>query len=348
MSRMRSMGIDQNDEVALRHGRNVNMGMVIQNEFHQPVPFFYTREKWPLQLVGMYRGRSAFLVASGPSFNKVDKSLLNKPGIWVMTLNNAMKSFRGNASCIVDDPSRFVSSLWLDPKIMKFVPADHFEKPIWDNRTIIKNGQPEYRWCPMNMKVGDCPAVIGYHRNEKFHAPRFLYEETINWGCHKRWGGGRSVMLAALRILFLLGFRKVYLVGVDFEMTPEKNYHFDEGRTASAIKGNMSTYSKLIQWFSELKPYFDKEGFIVKNCNPESNLRVFPMIKFEDAIKESTEIMGDVDQERSKGMYSKYEEKIAVWQQFQNNQNLNDEQKTQLINIQEDKSRSNEKIEQNK
>ena len=142
MSRMKSLAIDQNDENALRHGRENSMGMVVSSEYYQPVPFFYTREKWPVQLIGAYRGGTAFLVASGPSFAKVDKSLLAKPGVWVMTLNNAVKSFRGNASCIVDDPSRFVASLWLDPKITKFVPADHFEKPIWDNRTLIsKDGK---------------------------------------------------------------------------------------------------------------------------------------------------------------------------------------------------------------
>lgn len=339
MSRMRSMAIDQNDDRALLHGRDANMGMVISNEFYQSVPFFFNREKWPLPLVGAYRGASAFLVASGPSFAKVDKSLLAKPGVWAMTLNNAVKSFRGNAACIVDDPSRFVASLWLDPKITKFVPADHFEKPIWDNRTFIgKDGKVEQRWCPMSAKVGDCPMVVGYHRNEKFHAPRFLFEETINWGCHKRWGGGRSVMLASLRILFLLGFRKVYLVGVDFEMTEEKRYHFDEGRTESAIKGNMSTYSKLIHWLEELKPHFDREGFVVKNCNPDSRLKAFPMTTVEEAVAEATEPLGDVPNERSRGMYSKYEEKVAVWQQLQAG-NLSDEQKFKLIDDQEARSR---------
>jgi hypothetical protein len=316
------------------------MGMVVSDEFYQPVPFFYTREKWPMPLVGAYRGASAFLVASGPSFANVDKSLLAKPGIWVMTLNNAVRSFRGNAACIVDDPSRFVASLWLDPKITKFVPADHFEKPLWDNRTLInKDGIGIRQWCPMNLKVGDCPSVVGFHRNEKFHAPRFLYEETINWGNHSKWGGGRSVMLAALRILFLLGFRQVYLVGVDFEMTNEKHYHFDEGRTSTAIKNNMATYAQLIQRFGELKPYFDKEGFVVKNCNPSSRLKVFPMTTIEEAVAEATTILGDVSNERSRGMYSKYEEKVAVWQQMQAQPAMTEIQKTILINEQEAKSK---------
>jgi len=338
MSRMRSMAIDVNDDRALKHGRGNEMGMVVSNEFHQPVPFFFTREKWPLQLVGTYRGASAFLVASGPSFANVDKSLLARPGVWVMTLNNAVKSFRGQAACIVDDPSRFVASMWLDPKITKFVPADHFEKPLWDNRTLVVNGKPEQRWCPLDMKVGDCPSVIGYHRNEKFHAPRFLYEETINWGCHKQWGGGRSVLLPAMRILFLMGFRKIYLVGVDLEMTAEKHYHFDEGRTQRAVENNMSTYGKLIQWLAELKPYLDREGVVVKNCNPESRLTAFPKTTVEEAVAEATVHLGDVPNERSRGMYSTYDEKMNVWRQIAS-QPVTDEQKFKLIDEQEARSR---------
>ena len=173
-----------------------------------------------------------------------------------MTLNNACASWRGQANCTVDEPSRFSLSMWLDPTVQKFVPMGHFEKPLWDNRLLREEpadaelpgagpSAPDalwrQRWELAGMKLGDCPNVIGYRRNEKFHAPRFLHEETVNWGNHKKYGGGRSVLLAALRILFLLGFRRVYLLGVDFEMTPERKYHFPEDRSAAAIQNNHST-----------------------------------------------------------------------------------------------------------
>lgn len=316
MSRMKSMKVDENDLSKLRYGRFSNMGSCVSSEFYQPCPFFFTREASQLNIVGMYRGASAFLIGGGPSFASVDKNLLRRAGVWTMTLNNSVKSFRGNASCIVDDPSRFMASLWLDPMITKFVPATLFEKPLWDGRVIIdKNKKEEHRWQPLSLRVGDCPNVIGYRRNEKFHAKRYLYEDTINWGNHKEWGGGRSVLLASLRILFLLGFRKVFLFGVDFEMTDNKRYHFEEGRTESAVKGNMSTYSKMLKWFHDLRPHFDAENFIVKNCNQSSKLDAFDFISVEDAIFEATQHIGDTSKERSEGMYTKYEEKIAAWQQ---------------------------------
>jgi len=341
MTRTRSLKIDQPDENMITHESNLDSMRSHPNNLPM-VPFFYTPSKWSVPLVDMYRGCSAFLIASGPSFKNVDKSLLSAPGCWTMTLNNAVKSFRGNAACMVDDPSRFVSSLWLDPKIMKFVPTSNFRKPIWDNRTfVLPDGTIQNHWNPMNnLIVADCPNVVGFQRNEKFHAPRYLKEDTINWGNHKKWGGGRSVMLASLKILYLMGFRRVYLVGVDFEMTDTKRYHFEEGRTESAIKGNMSSYSKMVNWFNELQPRFLEDGFIVKNCNPQSNLRSFPMTTVEEAVKEATAHMGDVAQERTRGMYSKYEEKIASWQQMMQNPEMSQEDKNILIDDAETRSRN--------
>jgi len=215
-------------------------------------------------------------------------------------MNNGPKTFRPDFWTCVDDPARFLKSIWLDPKVAKFIPMGSMEKKIFDNET----------WEMMNVKVGECPNVIGYRRNEKFVADRFLFEDTINWGNHKDYGGGRSVMLPSIRILFLLGFRKVYLLGCDFMMSEEYTYHFDEQRGKGAVNCNMSTYKRLKdEYFPQLKPFFDAEGFEVYNCNPDSGLKVFPHISFDDAIKEASSDLGDVANERTWGMYSKPSEK---------------------------------------
>lgn len=332
---MRSLGVDKNDFNQLKWSRFGNMGACVASEYYQNCPYFFTREGASMPLVGIFRGRSAFLIASGPSFNNIDKNKLLLPGIWTITTNNAIASFRGNASIIVDDPARFTMSLWVDPTVMKFVPMSLLEKPIWDNRYLEENGGQQ--WAPAGMVLGDCPNIIGYRRNEKFVAERFLYEDTINWGCHKKWGGGRSVLLATMRILFLLGFRKVYLLGVDFEMSQTKKYSFDEERTPSAIRGNMSTYEKMIGWFKELQPYFLAENFIVKNCNPESRLTAFPFIPFEEAIKEATSEIGDPSKEQTRGMYTTFEEKIAALD-AEKKKRIEESKKTENIQPQQPKN----------
>ena len=303
--RYRSLKVDKSDDSAFRHpyGRNTDMNMDM--EFGQHMPFFFTREGSEIDLVGMYKGRSAFLICNGPSFVQLNHDLLRLPGVMTFGINNGPKTFRPNLWTCVDDPVRFLKSIWMDPKITKFVPQSHFEKPIFDNE----------KWEIMKTKVGDCPSVIGFRRNEKFKAERFLIEQTINWGCHKDFGGCRTVMLPALRILYLLGFRKVYLLGCDMKMSQNYTYHFDEQRTKGAVKCNMSTYDRLkSEYLPELHPIFDTAKYQVFNCNPESELKIFPFIPFSDAIKEATKEVGDTVNERVWGMYSTPEEK-SEWKQ---------------------------------
>jgi len=291
---------DKNDERTLRHSRDRHLGISISSEYYQRVPMFFTREAKEMELIGHYRGASAFLICNGPSFASLDHSLLRKPGIITYGMNNGAKSFRPNFWTCVDDPSRFLYSIWTDPCILKIIPFDHFEKRLFDNE----------KWAMSNIKVGDCPNVVGFRRNEKFVANRFLFEDTFNWGNHKDYGGGRSVMLPCLRALFLMGFRKVYLLGCDFNMSEEYTYHFDEQRAKGAVNCNKSTYKRLQdEYFPQLKPVFDEEGFKVYNCYKESGLKAFPYISFEDAIKETTKSLGDVEKERTWGLYDKPGEK---------------------------------------
>ena len=299
--RTRSLMEAKDDDHTFRHPRERHAGMSLEMEYHQTCPHFFTRDRASVSLEGIYRGASAFLICNGPSFAGLNHDLLKKAGIVTFGINNGPKSFRPNFWTCVDDPARFLKSIWLDPKITKFVPQAHFDKKIFDNST----------WKMMDVKVGDCPNVIGYMRNEKFHAPRWLTENSISWGNHKDYGGGRSVMLPSIRILHLLGFRKVYLLGCDMKMTETYAYHFDENRSKGAVNCNMSTYDRLKnEYLPALKPVFEADGFQVFNCNPGSELKVFPFVSFEKAIEEATAKLGDVENERSWGMYSKPEEKM--------------------------------------
>jgi len=286
---------DVNDIHAMRHGRTIHEGKILESYVKNP-PMIFSREGHSMYFEGMFRGRSAFLISGGPSFSSVNKELLDKPGVLTMSINNSVKSFRSNLWISVDDPTHFIKSVWLDSKIMKFVPYSHSEKTIFDNE----------KWEETNIKVGGCPNIWFYKRNEKFIAKQFLIEDTFNWGNHKKYGGGRSVMLPALRVLFYLGIRKVFLLGVDFKMDKNNKYHFEQDRTKSSVNGNNNTYKKLIDRFNELKPIFDKNGFEVYNCYKDSGLKTFPFMDFEEAIRIATEEMPqNILSERTKGLYER-------------------------------------------
>jgi len=269
-------------------------------EYDESCPHFFTIDRSPVVLEGLYKDMSAFLICNGPSFAGLNHDLLRKPGVITFGINNGARTFRPNFWTCVDDPVRFIKSIWLDPKITKFVPKNHLDKPIFDNE----------KWTVMNKKVYECPNVLGYMRNERFNAETFLKETTLNWGNHKDFGGGRSVMLPALRILYLLGFRTIYLLGCDMKMSENYTYHFDEQRSKGAVNCNMGTYDRLKhEYLPQLKSHFDKAGLKVYNCNPDSELKCFPFISYSEAIDSAIKELGDIENERTYGLYTDNEKK---------------------------------------
>jgi hypothetical protein len=256
-----------------------------------------------LDLSDIYRGCSVFFLGAGPSLRESDLSVLRARGMLTCAVNNAAAVFRPQLWVSVDDPCNFVDVIWRDPGILKFVPCEHFERSIIvrdRDRTLHVSSE----------RVANMPAVFGFHLNTSFQPEKWLFEDTINWGndaCTPDLDGntgGRSVMFVALRLLFYLGVRRVYLLGCDFRMTFEgPNYAFEQARSRAAVHNNNCTYRILNRRFQHLKPYFEAAGFEVFNCTAVSHLAAFPYRSLDDALTEAT---ASVPQEiLTEGMYDR-------------------------------------------
>jgi len=262
----------------------------------------YTAEGHSVSLRNFYRGKSCFLVCSGPSLLECDLGLLReKPGIVTFGVNNSWAAYRPNLWTCVDRPGSFIDVGWKDPSILKFVPLGKLNE-----RLHTKKGDGSFR--KSKFKVRDMPAVLYFRRNEKFDAEQFLTQGTVNWGCHGKYTdhlgckGSRSVMLAAVRLIHYLGFENLYLLGCDFKMEWQRdgqgNYAFKQWRWQSAVKGNNGSYVALNKRFEALVPKFKEMGFKVFNCCEGSGLTAFPFVSFEDAVaKASAECSKVVDSE---------------------------------------------------
>lgn len=275
---------------ALGHARRRLEGWDRQFEDRAPARLF-DRRGIGVTLGGIYRGHSAFLVCGGPSLLQMDLGLLAQRGILTMAVNNATVIYRPLLWCCADDPGNFCDAIWYDPGILKFLPDEYLQL-----RFTVRNEQDELVYGERT--VGDMPAVFGFKVNEEFVAERWLQEETFNWGndCTITDANGeigsRSILYIAIKLLYVLGVRRIYLVGCDFRMRDgAQNYAFEQDRSPGSVEGNNNSYRIMNIRFRNLLPYFAEAGLEIFNCTPNSGLTAFPTMAFADAIAEATAII---------------------------------------------------------
>jgi len=245
-------------------------------KFYDKHPMHGTKIFWvtngnSIDLINLYHGNNIFLICNGPSFKNINPNLLHQPGILTMTVNNGGHIFRSQLWTGQDPPDKFMKSIWDDPKIIKFT--------LYQYRKHI--------YCESKKLVGECPNVIFHKRHSNFIAEKWLQEKEIVWGRPLKDGGNRSVLLAALHILYFLGFQNIYLLGADFEMSANKKYFFDENRSKNAIKNNNRLFINVSNYLKQLKPYIENIGMRIYNCNPLSKLEVFDFKNLDDCLIEN-------------------------------------------------------------
>lgn len=292
------------DEVEIRKTDHLE-GLPV-GQFVHSAPMIFTQQGHNMWFGDMYRGKSAFLILGAPSFKTLldghsekygsHYEMLKHPGFITMGVNNSVKTFRPDLWVSADEPDKFLRSTWQDPKIMKFVPYEHVGEKIFDTNQMKH----------LDIQVGNCPNTWFFRRNELFNEKQFMFEDTFNWGNSPKHGGKRSVMLIAMRLLYYLGIRNVYLLGCDFYMSSDYTYHFDQERHKSSVRGNNATYKALSERFTKLLPIFKKLNYNVFNCNPKSELKVFPIVEFEEAWERClSDFPIDLDNENTAGLYDR-------------------------------------------
>ena len=238
-------------------------------------------------------GHSAFLVCGGPSANELPLEHLNTRGIWSLAVNNAAAHprFRPNAFICADPPSKFSSSIWLDPGIMKIIPTPKLDRKRGKLRRRVGE-----QFVALERTTMDCPNVWAFQRDSWLSPDDTFFQfPGACWGNHdigvQKTNQPKTVctMLLAIRIMYFLGARRIYLVGVDFRMTPELGYSFNQARDEGACSSNNRQFVVVNQWLCEMqkKDVFGRFGLQIFNCNPTSGLRAFPFAPFEDAITEA-------------------------------------------------------------
>lgn len=253
----------------------------------RPYPLRMSRD-----LNGMYDGGHLFLLLSGPSLADIDPLLFTRPGIVSMAVNNAAAVIRPSHFWIgCDDPSRFLLSVFTDPRIVKFVPEQRAHQRLFDSA----------QWEPSDLTPATCGPLVTFSFGAGWKASEFLNGPHVHWGD----GQARLTMTAAIRIACALGFSRIVLVGCDWHMSSDQPYAFNETRTDRLACRNNGYYRTWSERFAELRPILECAGVEVLNATPGSHLQAFDVIDLADAIADAHDLLiVQPTQEQTCGMYT--------------------------------------------
>lgn len=255
----------------------------------------FTVDLEPLPMRGRFKGADALLILGGPSLNDVDLDALAH-GRLTLAVNNAGAIFQSAMWIGNDDPDKFHESIWTDPCVEKFVPAQHRNS---DLRTDSATGPKRSA-----RRVRDMPNMRLYRRRLDFNPETFLTTNALQLGCDRDIPcslgikGKRSTMLSAINLLAHFGVAEIALVGCDFRMDTAKPYAFDEVRHRTQVFHNNDAYPHHAARFKALRPVLEAAGTRIVNASPGSALDAFDLVDWRSIVKPRREI-------RTRGWYRK-------------------------------------------
>lgn len=243
----------------------------------------------------IHKGERCFILASGPSINTQDLSKLE------------------NEICIG------VSQFFLHPEIATIKPQYHCFAPQHapfkdDTNTIIFNNYIRNYTFPVKAFVGTSNYEYSYenflNKNPQYPvdaeyvyytkstpiSENNQYDERI-WNISKHPFSLRTVIYLAIQLAFKMGFKEIYLLGVDHDylsdITRTSNHHFYNCEQSYDDKVVLSQFTRE-RWFAEyynrwkeyrlIKEYLNHHNVNIHNATNGGMLDVFPRVNYDDIL----------------------------------------------------------------
>jgi len=264
-------------------------------------------------------------------FKKIKNNLFHK--IWILTIYrliyrrkiSSLNDLECNESCVIigNGPSLFVSDLSLFINIDTFASNKiflAFEHTEWrptfyfveddlvykQNKSVVdSSGFYKYKFINsflINFGASGKGEPQTYLYNYK-NADYLLGREPLSSDASKEIVCGYSVVVSQIQLAVYLGYKKIYLVGVDFSFDIDKDRsvnnkeiesngdsnHFVENYRQVGELWNYPNLEKQYLAFQSVKMLADKYGVEILNASRSTKLDVFDTVDFNKVKwKEST------------------------------------------------------------
>lgn len=236
-------------------------------------------ESWQL-LNRKYHGQRVFLIGNGPSLNKTPLHLLKNETTFCMNRFNLMfdrLTWRPDMYGISDDVV-IVDMLDEINTIKKeveyfFLPDIHPSAPINVNYKKLIDDHEKIHW---------------------FHPDKIGFSNQL-----PALGINKTITNVAIQILVYLGFKEIYLVGVDLDYQVQKSTdnldnrhlraesdddpnHFDPRYFGTGRKYHIPRMEETLEKFKEAKKFCSQNNVAVFNATVGGKLEVFQRVNFRD------------------------------------------------------------------
>jgi hypothetical protein len=218
----------------------------------------------------IYDGEKCFIVGTGPSLTVEDvKKLKGSISIGVNTLYKLFHEadWKSDYYCIID-PDTY-GNIKDELSGYKDIPLFYAE-----NRILDKN-------------VKGIPFELNCSAFYRLKAPDVFSFTNFSPDLDKYIYDGASVVYAALEIAVYMGFKEIYLLGVDcnYELSREE-LHNSKLSYSKDYNYNWTKQTGLtmIEGFKVAKAYADEHGIKIFNVTRGGMLEVFPRVNLDDVV----------------------------------------------------------------
>lgn len=216
---------------------------------------------------GVHKGERCFIVATGPSLTVQDIELIKNE--ITFSMNSIVKIF----SQTDWRPTYY----GIQDKVAY--------KNVQDQMSLLENNNGTKVFYSSRIKNVGISNGTPYYLTYMAHGTkkRGRHKYKFSWDCFKRVYDGFSISYSMLQLAVYMGFKKIFIIGLDADYPLQGKIHFDE----ESINDNTSrgTKQSQVEAFEYCKNQLLKHGIEVYNVTRGGKLETFPRMKLEDALK---------------------------------------------------------------
>ena len=219
-----------------------------------------------------HEGEDCFIIGNGPSLNKTNLSLLNDYHVFGL-----------NKIHLIFDSHKLQLSyhVAVNPLVIEQI-----------DEVLQKN-------------VFNCPSFLSFHGSKKFTYDKnkiLKINTSGSWTFHhsilEKINEGYTVTYVAMQIAFFMGFKNVFLVGVDHNFQQSGNPNEQQEFKGDDVNHFHPDYFKGMQWhlsdlegneasYSLARHQFHAFGRNIYDATIDGKLNIFQKIDFKDALEKA-------------------------------------------------------------